>query len=156
MGNPNQPVATAVMLLRRPVEVVYDAFANPETTTKFWFTKSTGRLEAGKTVVWSWEMYGVSVPVSVVAAEPGKRIVVSWGEAGAQTEVEWTFRDLGELGTYVRVVNSGFAGTPEEIVAKVNDAAGGFNLLLAGAKAWLEHGVQLNLVADHVPEAVRS
>jgi hypothetical protein len=49
----------AQMLIRKPVEDVFEAFINPEVTTHFWFTKSTGRLEEGKTITWEWEMYGV-------------------------------------------------------------------------------------------------
>ncbi|CEJ69228.1 hypothetical protein BN1195_01525 [Chryseobacterium oranimense G311] len=40
----------AQMLIRKPVEDVFEAFINPEITTKFWFTKSTGKLEEGKTL----------------------------------------------------------------------------------------------------------
>jgi hypothetical protein len=49
----------AQMLIRKPVEDVFEAFINPEVTTHFWFTKSTGKLEEGKTITWEWEMYGV-------------------------------------------------------------------------------------------------
>jgi uncharacterized protein YndB with AHSA1/START domain len=44
------------MLIRKPVAEVFEAFVNPDITTKFWFTKSSGRLEAGKQVQWEWEM----------------------------------------------------------------------------------------------------
>ncbi len=151
----SQPMATAVMLIRRPVEEVFEAFIDPAITTKFWFTKSTGRLEVGKQVEWSWEMYGVSAPVDVKAIAPNDKVVIEWGAEGSKTTVEWSFRSLGEKGTYVSIVNTGFKGSPDEIVAQVNDSAGGFNLLLAGLKAWLEHGLQLNLVGDHVPEEIR-
>lgn len=43
----------AQMLIRKPVEDVFEAFINPEVTTNFWFTKSTGKLEEGKTVTWN-------------------------------------------------------------------------------------------------------
>ena len=33
------------MLIRRPPEDVFEAFADPAITTRFWFTKSSGRLE---------------------------------------------------------------------------------------------------------------
>ncbi|WP_449398004.1 hypothetical protein [Chryseobacterium wanjuense] len=49
--NPNVYVE-AQMLIRKPVEDVFNAFINPEVTTNFWFTKSTGKLEEGKTVTW--------------------------------------------------------------------------------------------------------
>jgi uncharacterized protein YndB with AHSA1/START domain len=51
------PIAKAEMLIRKPVAEVFEAFINPEITTKFWFTKSSGRLEAGKQITWTWEMY---------------------------------------------------------------------------------------------------
>ena len=54
------PITRTGMLIRRPVADVFDAFVNPEVTTKFWFTRSTGRLEAGGQVQWEWEMYGRS------------------------------------------------------------------------------------------------
>lgn len=38
-------------------------------------------------------------------------------------------------------------------MAKALDLMGGFALVLAGLKAWLEHGIALNLVADGHPHA---
>jgi len=57
------PVAKAAMLIRKPAAEVFEAFVEPKITTRFWFTKSTGRLEVGKRVTWMWEMYDVSVAV---------------------------------------------------------------------------------------------
>ena len=40
-----EPVATAGMLIRRPVAEVFEAFANPAVTTRFWFRRgSTAEL----------------------------------------------------------------------------------------------------------------
>lgn len=50
------PITKTAMLIRRPVAEVFEAFVNPVMTTKFWFTQSSGRLEAGKQVEWAWEM----------------------------------------------------------------------------------------------------
>ena len=55
------PVAKAQMLIRRPIGEVFEAFVDPAVTTRFWFTRSTGRLEEGKEVRWDWEMYDVSL-----------------------------------------------------------------------------------------------
>ena len=41
-------IAKAEMLIRKPVAEVFEAFVNPDITSKFWFTKGSGRLEAGK------------------------------------------------------------------------------------------------------------
>ena len=87
------------MLIRKPVTEVFEAFANPDITTKFWFTRGSGRLETGKQVQWDWEMY-------------------------------------------------------DELVSQVADSAQGFSLVLAGAKAFLEHDIRLNLVADRYPKGI--
>ena len=68
------PVSKTGMLIRRPVADVFEAFISPEITTKFWFTKSSGRLEAGRQIQWEWEMYNVSALVTVKVIEQNKRI----------------------------------------------------------------------------------
>lgn len=39
------PVARAQVMIRRPAAEVFEAFVDPGVTTRFWFTKSSGRLE---------------------------------------------------------------------------------------------------------------
>ena len=72
------PIAKTGMLIRKPVADVFKVFINPDITTKFWFTKSSGRLEVGKQVQWDWEMYGISIPVTAKVIEANKRIVIEW------------------------------------------------------------------------------
>lgn len=104
------PIATAAMLLRKPVAEVFEAFVDPEITTRFWFTKSSGRLEAGKQITWTWEMYSHSVQVDVKAIEVNKRILIEWGNYGSMTAVEWIFAPQENDTTYVTITNSGFKG----------------------------------------------
>ena len=68
--------------------------------------------------------------------------------------VEWTFDPAGEDATFVTVKNWGFKGDADKIVTEAIGSTGGFRFLLAGAKAFLEHGMELNLVADHNPKAI--
>ena len=82
------PVIKSEMLIRRPVEEVFEAFINPEITTKFWFTKSSGRLEEGKHIKWEWEMYGVSDDLFVKEIEQNKIIRI---ESSDSTKTEWIF-----------------------------------------------------------------
>jgi uncharacterized protein YndB with AHSA1/START domain len=99
------PVAKAEMLIRKPVAEVFEAFVDPEITRRFWFTKSTGRLEAGKHIVWTWEMYDMSIEVDVKDVEPNKRIVIEWANYGSMTTVEWVFTPLENDTTYVTITN---------------------------------------------------
>ena len=149
MSLENAPQVRAQSLIRRPIAEVYSAFVDPAVTTRFWFTKSSGKLEPGAKVRWEWEMYGASADVTVEALEPNKRIAISW--SGPAPKVEWTFSERAE-GTVVVVTNRGFS-KDEAAVAQEIDSMGGFTSMLAGAKAWLEHGLALNLVRDHHPEA---
>ncbi len=146
--------AKAEMLIRRPAGEVFGAFVDPEVTTKFWFTKSSGMLEAGRRVTWEWEMYGVSSEVEVKEIEKDKRILIEWSGYASPNLVEWRFVPHGKDATFVSVSNYGFRGADDEIVKEALDSTGGFTWLLAGAKAYLEHGIQLNLVADAHPAGV--
>jgi uncharacterized protein YndB with AHSA1/START domain len=148
-------VAKVEMLIRRPVEDVFEAFINPEVTSKFWFTKSTGSLEVGKQLEWTWEMYNYTAPLTVTSIERNKRIVIEWDTDKDKTTVEWMFRSLGEKGTFVSIVNSGFKGSADEILAQVRDSTEGFAFVLSGLKALMEHGIRLNLVGDHFPKEIR-
>ena len=143
------PIAKVHMRIRRPVGDVFAAFVDPAITTKFWFTRSSGRLEPGATVRWDWEMYGVGTTVTVKEIEENKRIRIEWDDPACP--VEWQFDSRADETTFVSISNWGFTGTDDEKVAKAMDSVGGFSFVLAGCKALLEHGVLLNLVADHNP-----
>jgi len=148
------PIAKAEMLIRRPVGEVFDAFVDPEITKRFWFTKSTGRLEAGKHLTWTWEMYNHSVQVEVKAIEVNKRILIDWGNYGSMTSVEWIFTPHESETTYVTIINSGFQGGGDKVVSDALDSKGGFTWVLAGLKALLEHSIELNAIADAFPEGL--
>ncbi|QBJ85529.1 polyketide cyclase [Chryseobacterium gleum] len=138
----------AQMLIRKPVEDVFEAFINPEVTTNFWFTKSTGRLEEGKTVIWEWEMYGVKNAVNVHQIIPNQLIRTEWGEPS--TNVDYEFRTM-EKGTLVIIKSYGFSQTGEDLLKVINDNTGGFTTVLDGCKAYLEHRIKLNLIEDKFP-----
>ena len=144
-------IAKTEMLIRRPVAEVFEAFIDPAITTKFWFTKSSGRLETGKQVRWEWEMYNVSTDVVVRAIEPNKRILVEWMAYGVPTTVEWIFTFRPDNTTFVSITNSGFQGTEDEMAEKAVSSTEGFTFVLAGLKALLEHNINLNLIADRFP-----
>lgn len=149
----NEPIAKAEMMIRRPVNEVFQAFVNPAITTKFWFTASSGPLETGKNVKWEWAMYGVSTDVHVIEVEENQRILIEWQESYGYTPVEWIFSSRGINNTYVSITNTGFQGTPDDIVKQAIDAMGGFTMVLCGLKALLEHNIELNLIADKAPNA---
>jgi len=149
------PTAKTEMLIRKPVADVFEAFIDPAVTTNFWFTKSSGRLEAGREIRWDWEMYGASASVLVKAIEPGRRILIEWDGYSGRTTVEWTFSARENATTYVVITESGWTGDGDKLVEYVAESTQGFTWMLAGLKAFLEHGIKLNLVADKNPDGLK-
>ncbi len=144
-------VAKAEMLIRRPAADVFEAFIDPAITSKFWFSQGSARLEPGRTVRWDWQMYGFSQQVEVLAVEVNKRILVQWRAYEEPTPIEWLFAPRPGDTTFVSITNSGFSDAQQAI-----DSTEGFAFVLAGAKAFLEHGVILNLVPDRFPDGLPS
>jgi uncharacterized protein YndB with AHSA1/START domain len=95
-------------------------------------------------------MFGVGGDVQVRALEKDKRILIEWGDPPCP--VEWQFEPRGDCATLVKIFNSGFRGSDDEVVAQAIDSKGGFTMVLAGLKAWLEHGVVLDLIRDQFPD----
>lgn len=152
MNTEIKPVVNLQMLFRVPVDRVFEAFVNPDITTRFWFTHSSGPLEAGRDITWQWRRFGVSTRVHVLELEKNRRIVMEWGDDGKRSTVVWTFVSRSDGTSLIEIANLGFVGTTEEVVVEAIDTSSGFSLVLANAKALLEHGINLNLIDDRFPD----
>ena len=142
----------AQMLIRKPAKTVFESFIDPDITKHFWFTKGSGRLERGKKVKWEWEMYNVSTPVQVVDIVANEKISIDWGEPA--TRVDFEFRPFDENSTYVEIRQYGLHSQGEALLAEIKDSTGGFTTVLDGLKAYLEHGIDLNLIGDKFPHGL--
>lgn len=138
------------MLIRKPVSEVFSAFIDPEITKNFWFTKGSGKLEIGKTITWEWEMYGISTDILVKDIVENKIITIVWGQPA--TTVDFEFNALTDSTTYVTIKNYGFDKTGDELLDVIKDSTGGFTTVLDGLKAFMEHNINLNLIADKFPK----
>ncbi len=76
--------------------------------------------------------------------------MIEWvGQDGNPAQVEWTFEETDEGDTILVVEESGYVGDGNAIVERALDSTGGFNQVIVAAKALLEHGIELNVVASH-------
>jgi uncharacterized protein YndB with AHSA1/START domain len=148
--------AKAQTMIRAPAAKVFEAFVDPAVTTRFWFSKSSGRLKAGETVRWDWEMYGSGDDIHVRAIEADRSIIYEWGGESNLSRVEMTFTALEQGSTFVEVVNSGFHGDAASVVEQALDSSGGFTTVLCAAKVWLEHGINARLIEDKFPQALKA
>ncbi len=153
MGEIKIPIVECQMMIRKPASTVFQAFIDPAITTKFWFTKSSGQLETGKTVTWEWEMYGVSDTIKVKEIIPNHKIIIEWDDPA--TTVDFEFTALTEETTYVIIKNYGFSQTGDDLIEAIKNNTGGFTTVLDGLKAYLEFGIELNLVKDKFPHIIQ-
>ena len=143
------PVIETQMLIRKPVQEVFNAFIDPKLSSKFWFSHSTGKLEQGKTVQWTWEKYQHQSEVVVLEVEQNKLIKILWGSP--RTAVDFIFEEIAPAQTYVKIRNFDLPFQGSELIAYIIDSTGGFTTVLDNLKAYLEHGLELNLVNDKFP-----
>jgi uncharacterized protein YndB with AHSA1/START domain len=143
--------AKAEIRIRRLPSEVFTAFADASAMSKFWFTRRDDGLKEGEPVSWfivSGED-AISFDVRVKELSHPNRIVIEWENGGAYTQVTWSIEETEEGDTILTIEESGFTGSRDAIVERALDSTGGFNQVIVAAKALIEHGIELNVVADH-------
>jgi uncharacterized protein YndB with AHSA1/START domain len=145
------------VLVRRPPHQVFEALADPSVTTRFWYTKSTGRMAEGAELIWEWEMYRVSGRVRVRDVEPDRLIRFSWDGYDPEhpTTVEFQFLPYENDTTYLRITETGFTGDADTQVSRALDSTAGFTFVLSSLKAALEHDVTLRVTLDAHPPHIK-
>lgn len=141
----------AKIRIRRPPAEVFTAFADAGAMSKFWFTRRDSGLREGESVLWyvGTGENAVSFEIHVKELKRPGRIVIEWENGGEQTKVTWSFQGTAEGDTILTIEETGFTGSRETIVERALNSTGGFNQVIVAAKALIEHGVEINVVADH-------
>jgi uncharacterized protein YndB with AHSA1/START domain len=132
----------------RPCAEVYEAVADPEQLSKYFATGGArGRLEPGAEVTWDFHDFPGRFPVTVVEADPPRRIVIQWaGDAttdpsGTRTTFEFEPID-GDTRTLVTITESSWQPTPSGAKSAFGNCEG-WTGMLAALKVWVEHGIKL-------------
>ena len=144
--------AKATVRIRKSPSEVFKAFADAKEMSRFWFTRRDAGLIEGESVPWFLGDGADAMSFDVRVKELGEpnRLVIEWvGYDGQSTQVAWSFAETADGDTILAIEETGFAGSDDEILGKVLDSTGGFNQVAIAAKALVEHGLELNVVADH-------
>ena len=148
----DEVTAKARILVRRPRDEVFDAFADPAIMGKFWFRREDRGLREGDRITWfvGDEPNAFEIEVRVKSIERPSKILIEWGEGDRFTTVSWTLDEHEPDVTRLVIEERGFIGSRDEVVAQALDSTGGFNQVVVALKALLEHGSTINVVDDHV------
>ena len=150
--NTDKLSAKARTRIRRSPSEVFAAFAEAKNMSKFWFTRRDNGLKEGESVTWfvGCDEDAISFDVLVKKIQKPNKIVIEWvGRDDVRTQVSWSIEETEEGDTILTIEESGFSGNSEAMVERALDSTGGFNQVIIAAKALIEHGVELNVVADH-------
>ncbi len=133
----------------RPCVEVYEAVADPAQLSRYFTTGGArGRLESGVEVSWDFADFPGRFPVTVVEADPPRRIVIEWageattGEAGT-TRTTFDFEPLDDgARTLVTITESSWQPTGAGAMSAFGNCQG-WTGMLAALKVWVEHGINL-------------
>ncbi|WP_109473358.1 SRPBCC family protein [Ornithinimicrobium cavernae] len=133
----------------RPCAEVFEAVADPEQLSRYFTTGGArGRLEAGADVTWDFHDFPGRFPVTVVEADPPRRIVISWGgeatiDQSDRTTTTFEFEPLDDdTRTLVTITESSWQPTAKGAENAFGNCEGWTSMLNA-LKAWVEHGINL-------------
>ena len=133
----------------RPCAEVYEAVADPAQLSEYFTTGGArGRLEPGVDVSWDFHDFPGAFPVTVVEADPPRRIVIEWdGSAtvddSGRTTTTFEFEPVDDgARTLVTITESSWLPTSEGAENAFGNCAGWTGMLLA-LKAWVEHRINL-------------
>lgn len=134
--------------IQKPVEEVFDAVYNPEKLSGYFTTgRASAPLVEGTTVEWAFadnpgdEKH--KFPVIVKQVVPNELIVLGWeGTKGLQTRVEMKFEKSGDAETIVRISETGWRETQDDLDSSYRNCFG-WGQMLSCLKAYTEYGINL-------------
>ncbi len=141
----------AKIRIRKPPSDVFTAFADATAMSAFWFTRRDRGLKEGETVPWFMGRgeNAMSFDIRIMELKRPSRIVIEWENGGDHTQVVWSIESAGESGSILTIEESGFTGSQQSILERALDSTAGFNQVIVAAKAFIEFGIAVNVVADH-------
>lgn len=134
--------------IQKPVAEVFDAVYDPDKLSAY-FTNggSSAPLDESTTVQWAFEdTPGQKIgpfPVKVTGSVPEESIAFDWeGAPGRDTHVEFRFDQSGPDATVVKITESGWRETQQELDRSYMNCMG-WSQMLSALKAYTQYGIDL-------------
>ncbi|WP_338453148.1 SRPBCC domain-containing protein [Niallia oryzisoli] len=121
--------------INKPAHEVFEAFVDPAKIGNFWFSSSSERWEAGKTITLRYDEYNAEGTVKITGLETNKKIVMDDWE-GHTTTI--TLKKEDPSTTIIEVNEEGF---DENDVDRLLDNKEGWVYTLTCLKAYVEFGI---------------
>jgi uncharacterized protein YndB with AHSA1/START domain len=129
--------------VRKPAAEVFDAVVNPEKLSRYFVQSASAALVEGTTVHWRFAEIPGEHPMKVGRVVQDQVVTLEYDRPdGGKIGVEMIFLPLDASATTVRVTETGWRGTQEDIAESYGNA-GGWMHMMCCLKAFLEYGINL-------------
>jgi len=128
--------------INKPIHEVFEAIIDPEKMSDYFISKSSGRMETGKQLVWQFPEFENNFKIRVGQVEADKYISYFWFIDDIELLVEINFTSVDSKSTIVTVTEK----DRENNEAGINWLKGnteGWANFLSCLKAYLEYGINL-------------
>ncbi|MCY2685841.1 SRPBCC domain-containing protein [Salinimicrobium sp. TH3] len=135
-------INTAIQISRSKT-AIFEAIVHAEKMSGYFISSSSGSLQEGKTIRWTFPEFPDSFPVKVVQVNASEKVIFEWdGAEGFKTTVKISLEKITGTQTLVRVTEGKMEVTEQGITWYGRNTEGWANFL-ASLKAYMEHGINL-------------
>jgi uncharacterized protein YndB with AHSA1/START domain len=142
--NENKLKVNLQMGILKPVYDVFEAIVDPEKMNKYFISKSTGRIENGKTLKWEWEDFDAEHEIKVKQVDKDKLVSFTWDGSGVECTVNISLESKETNKTLVKITEEEWNADFEDAKRCVGQVEGWTHFLCC-LKAYLEYNVNLRV-----------
>ena len=136
--------AKVQMGILKPVSEVFEAIVDPEKMSNYFISSSTGIMESGKNLTWTWPDFDGEIQIKVGKIEKDKIVSFEWGGSGNNCVVVISLEAKSENKTLVIVTESDWPADYKGAKQCMGQVEGWTNFLCC-LKAYLEYGINLRV-----------
>ncbi|MDH3267488.1 MAG: SRPBCC domain-containing protein [Ignavibacteria bacterium] len=136
--------AKVQMGILRPTSEIFEAIVDPVKMNKYFISGSTGKMESGKSLTWTWKDFDAELQIKVGKVEKDKTVSFEWRGSGVECVVVITLETKGENHTLVKITESDWPADykgANQCMGQVE----GWTHFLCCLKAFLEYGINLRV-----------
>lgn len=136
--------AKVQMRILRSASEIFEAIVNPELMTRYFISGSTGKMESGKTLMWTWTDYEGEHEIKVGKIEKDKVVSFEWSGSGVNCVVVITLEPKESDKTLVMITESEWPADYKGANQCMGQVEGWTHFLMC-MKAYLEYGIDLRI-----------
>jgi uncharacterized protein YndB with AHSA1/START domain len=132
----------AALQIQKPMNEVFEAIVDPDKMSNYFISKSSGRMEEGRKIMWRFPEFEMEFPVEIGQIEKNRYISYYWEADGFKLFVEMTLTQGKNNSTVVTITEKSRKNDEDGIKWLQGNTEGWANFL-ACLKAYTEHGINL-------------